>query len=102
MPVRGLTLVVAGADAARFDAALTLANAQAALGGRVRIYLHDAAVTVPLTGPLVETARELGVTFIACQTALATHNVTPVEGVEGGGMVGLLAGLGDDRLVTLG
>ena len=100
--MRGLTVVVAGADAARFEAALTLANAQAALGGRARIYLHDAAVTMPLTGPMVTAARELGVTFIACQTALATHGVTPADCVEGGGMVGILADLGDDRLVTLG
>lgn len=102
MPVRGLTVIVAGADAARFGAALTLANAHAALGGRTRLYLHDAAVTVPLTGALADTARELGVTIIACQTALDDHDVPLPAGVEGGGMVGLLADLGEDRLVALG
>ena len=99
--MRGLTVIVAGGHAARFEAALTLATAQAALGGRVRVYLHDAAVTLPLSGALIDTARELGVAFLACQTALDTHGVHPPDWVDGGGMVGLLADLGDDRLVTL-
>ncbi|MBN2970968.1 hypothetical protein JW805_02905 [Roseomonas aeriglobus] len=97
--MRALTIVVAGADLARFDAALTLANAQAALGGRARLYLHDAAVTLPFTGPLCDAARELGVEVIACQTALDVHGVPLPDGAEGGGMVGLLGTLGDDRLV---
>ena len=99
--MRGLTIIVTGDDAARFDAALTLANAQAALGGRARVYLHDAAVAVPLTGPLVDAARELGVTFIACQTALDQHRVELAEGVEGGGMVGVMGSLEEDRLVSV-
>jgi peroxiredoxin family protein len=99
--MRGLTIVVVGADPARFDAALTLANAQAALGGRVRVYLHDAAVTLGMAGALGDAARELGVAFIACQTALDTHDVALADGVSGGGMVGLVADLGDDRLVVV-
>ncbi|WP_326524802.1 DsrE family protein [Sphingomonas sp.] len=101
MPMRGLTIIVAGDDPARFDAALTLANAQAALGGRVRLYLHDRAVTLALAGPLAEAARELGVQVIACQTALDTHGAALPPGAEGGGMIGLLADLGEDRLVTI-
>ncbi|WP_294290014.1 peroxiredoxin [uncultured Sphingomonas sp.] len=97
--MRGLTIVVASADPARFDAALTLANAQSALGGRTRLYLHDAAVTLPLTGTLMDAARDLGVELIACQTALDTHGVPLPGGAEGGGMVGLLATMNDDRLV---
>jgi peroxiredoxin family protein len=101
VPVRGLTIVVAGADRARFDAALTLANAQAALGGRARVYLHDAAVTLALAGELFEAACELGVAVIACQTALDTHGVALADGIAGGGMIGLLADLDDDRLVVV-
>lgn len=98
MSLRGLTIVVVGADPARFGAALTLANAQAALGGRARLYLHDAAVTLSFTGPLAEAALELGVSVIACQTALEEHGVPLSQGAEGGGMIGLLDTLGDDRL----
>ena len=100
MPVRGLTVIVAGADPARFDAALTLANAHAALGGRARVYLHDAAVTLARPEPLYDAARELGVAFVACQTALDTHGVVLPAGWAGGGMIGLVAALEDDRLVV--
>jgi len=99
MPVRGLTVVVVTADAARFDAALTMVAAQAALGGRARLYLHDHAVTLLATTPLLDSAVELGATLIACQSAVDAHAVSVPEGVEGGGMVGLLATLDDDRLV---
>ncbi len=99
MPMRGLTIIVSGADSAGLDAALTLANAQAALGGRARVYLHDAAVTLAFPADLRAAADELGVLFIACQTALDLHGVALPAGFEGGGMVGLLSSLGDDRLV---
>lgn len=99
--MRGLTIVVADADPARLDAALTLANAAAALGGRVRVYFHDAAVTLALPPVHAEAARELGVVLIACQTALDIHQVALPPGYEGGGMVGLLADLGEDRLVVV-
>lgn len=101
MPMRGLTIVVADADPVRLDAALTLATAQAALGGRVRVYFHGAAVTLALPPALAETAVELGVAFIACQTALDLHHTRLPPGFEGGGMVGLLADLGGDRLVVV-
>jgi len=101
MPMRGLTIVVADADAARLDAALTLANAQAALGGRVRLYLHGAAVTLPLAGPLAEAAADLGVEVIVCQTALDDHGVALPAGATGGGMIGLIGSIGDDRLVIV-
>ncbi|MES2339654.1 MAG: peroxiredoxin [Pseudomonadota bacterium] len=99
--MRGLTVVVAGADPARFDAALTLVNAQAALGGRARLYCHDAAVTLLTASTLLDTARELGVRFVLCQTALAAHDVALPEGTEAGGMIGLVADLDDDRLVVM-
>lgn len=99
--MRGLTIVVATADAERFGAACALASAQAALGGRVRLYLHDAAIAVLAEEHLLlETAQELGVAVIACQTGLAAHGVPLPDGVEAGGMVSLLATLGEDRLVS--
>jgi peroxiredoxin family protein len=99
--MRGLTIVVATADAERFGAACTMASAQAALGGRVRLYLHGAAVAVLAEDHLLlETAQELGVMVIACQTGLAAHGILLPDGVEAGGMVSLLATFCDDRLVS--
>ena len=103
--LRGLTIIVATADAERFDAALTLASAHAALGGRTRLYCHDRAVTL-LVGdsPLLATARDIGVVAIACQTGLANagiaHDTLPA-GTEAGGMIGVIAALEDDRLVVI-
>ncbi|MCH4891889.1 hypothetical protein GO308_02035 [Sphingomonas sp. SFZ2018-12] len=103
--VRGLTVIVAGADPARAHAAITLASAAAALGGRTCLYLHDAAVKVladPALRELRIAAHELGVRTIACQSGLAAAGIDlrgVVPPAEAGGMVGLLATLGDDRLV---
>ncbi|TKD51047.1 DsrE family protein [Sphingomonas baiyangensis] len=103
--MRGLTLIVASADAARYRSALTLACAQAALGGRARLFHDDAAVTLLATGPLDATlaqARAMDVKLIVCQTALDAHGLTIGdlhEGSEGGGMISLLATIEDDRLV---
>lgn len=99
--MRGLTIVVVGADPARWSAALALASAQAALGGGARIYCRDAAVTRLTPSPEFAVAQDLGVTFTACQSGLAAHDQPLPEGVEAGGLVSLLAALGDDRLVTL-
>jgi predicted peroxiredoxin len=103
--MRGLTLIAATGDPERFRAALTIASAHAALGGRTRLYLHEGAVALLVNpDPLVATALETGVAIIACQTGLAgaglAHSDLPA-GVEAGGMVGLLAMLGDDRLDTI-
>lgn len=119
--MRGLTILVATADAERFRAALSLACAHAALGGSARVYCHEAAVArlVPgadpgddglaarglaTRGQLLSEALEGGVALIACQTGLAAAGITfdaLVPGVEPGGLVSLLATLGQDRLVTL-
>lgn len=101
MPMRGLTILVATADPARFRTALMLASAQAALGASARVYAHEDAVRLLVPGELMTTARELGVTLIACQTGLAEAGLPLPDGVEGGGLVSLLAELGDDRLVTV-
>lgn len=103
--MRGLTLLIATADSARLRAALTLAAASAALGGRTRVYFHEDAVPLLVTGePLIATAMESGATLIACQTGLAVAGLEATalpEGVEAGGLIGLLADLGDDRLDTV-
>lgn len=119
--MRGLTILAATADIERFRAALSLACAHAALGGDTRLYCHEAAVALLVSGAdagddalaasgratraqLLAEARGGGVTLIACQTGLAAQGIAfaaLVPGVEPGGLVSLLAGLNDDRLVTL-
>jgi predicted peroxiredoxin len=119
--MRGLTILVATADIERFRAALSLACAHAALGNPARVYCHEAAVALLVPGndpndaelagkglasraQLLGESRESGVTLIACQTGLAAAGIafdTLAAGVEPGGLVSLLAALGDDRLVTL-
>ena len=106
MPVvRGLTLIVATGDSERFRAALTIASAHAALGGRTRVYCHEAAVALLADRePLLATAIETGAAIIACQTGLALAGLAETDllrGVETGGLIGLLADLGDDRLDTV-
>ena len=116
----GLTIIIATADPGRFRAAMTLATAQAALGGRVRVYCHERAVALLRVAPdseapalaaaglpdrpaLIAMAIDGGVALIACQTGLALERLGIEDlpaGVEAGGMVGLLASLGDDRLAT--
>lgn len=119
--MRGLTIIAATADIERFRAALSLACAHAALGGRTRLFCHEAAVRLLLPGEdpddaqriaaglptrmhLLHEARESGVALIACQSGLAAagipFNALP-PGLEPGGLVSLLAELGEERLVTL-
>ncbi len=119
----GLAIIVTTPDPVRFRAALTLAVAQRALGGRVQVYCHEASVALLMAAAradddgvalasaglpdrlaLLAMALDGGVTLIACQTGLAMAGVSMddvVAGVEAGGMMGLLADLGDDRLVTV-
>lgn len=119
--MRGLTLIVATAERERLRTALTLASAHAALGGRTRVYCHEAAVALlaeridpdaairavhglPDLPALIAVARDCGVEIIACQTGLAVsglaHSALP-DGVTTDGLVSLLADLRDDRLVTV-
>ncbi|KQN07371.1 DsrE family protein [Sphingomonas sp. Leaf25] len=110
--MRGLTIIVAGAEGDRLRAALTMACAAAALGARARVYLHEAAVAgfaadapapagQPTLGELRGIAAESGVETIACQSGLALAGLAAdAIGVSGGGMIELLATLSDDRLVV--
>lgn len=111
--MRGLTIIVTGPDPDRLRAALTMACATAALGGRARVYLHEAGVALlartgsapeglPDLAQLREIATDSGVELIACQTGLALAGISAdTEKVAAGGMIDLLATLADDRLVTL-
>jgi predicted peroxiredoxin len=107
--LRGLTIIVAGADPARFEAALSIAAAQAALGARARIYMHDQAVGLLGTGigeaaaALRAEALALGVTITLCQTGLDRAGIAFEAlgpGHDAAGLIGLLADLGDDRLIA--
>ena len=120
--MRGLTIVVATADRGRFRSAIGLAAAQAAMGGRARLFLDAAAVVLlvpraalledaahaeaglPTLAELQETALVLGVTIIACQSGLALAGLTAGSidpRVEYSGLTGLLAALGEDRLAIV-
>ncbi|MDB5689438.1 MAG: hypothetical protein JWL91_1314 [Sphingomonas bacterium] len=118
--LRGLTIVVAEASPPRFRTALTLAAAQAALGGRVRLFLdggavallrpplHDdadsayAAAGMPPLAELLHEALGIGVEVSACQSGLAltgTEATMLDPRIGYGGMIGLLQTLDQDRLV---
>ena len=107
--MRGLTILVVSADPSRFRAALALASAHAALGGRTRLFLHEEAVALLRAAGedmlhLIATAMECGATVVACQTGLARAGLAETDlpaGAETGGLVGVLATLGDDRLDTI-
>jgi len=101
----GLGIIVAGVDPVRFRTALTLAAAQAALGGRVRVLLDSGAVALA-QGPdaLLESCFELGAEVMLCQTGLAEARLD-ASALDSrflhGGMVGWLAALGEDRLIVV-
>ncbi|WP_239018094.1 peroxiredoxin [Sphingomonas flavalba] len=100
--MRGLTLIVLTADRERLDAAIAVASATAALGGRSRLYLHDRAVAL-LHGASLDDALALGVEVIACQSGLAAAGLALDRfdpRIAGGGLVSLLAEAGDDRIIT--
>ena len=120
MPVRGLTVVVTRPSGLR--AGLELAAANAALGGRARLFAHGEAVAalalpmrdahdpdyacagLPTLAELFEEALALGVEAIACQSGLALTGLT-ADGLDArmayGGPVSLLRDLGEDRLVAV-
>lgn len=117
----GLTILVATGDAERLHAALAFAAAGAAAGTTTRLHLHEGAAALlkaPLEAPndaarrqaglpaladLWEEALALGVAISLCQGGLALSGLGLEDldpRLEAQGPVGLLAGLGDDRLVT--
>ncbi|HET8612848.1 MAG TPA: DsrE family protein [Sphingomonas sp.] len=122
MPMRGLTIIVADMSSERFRTALGLAAAQAALGGRARVFCQGEAVSVlrppiqgmeddahedaglPTLAMLFEEALGLGVELIACQSGLQLTNTdaaTLDRRITFGGLVSLMQTLGEDRLVSV-
>lgn len=120
--MRGLTVIVTSGDADTLYSALLLASSAVAQGGSARVFCDGPAVPLlrpatvapldagrashgqPRLSELREEARELGVRLVACQAgmALAGLEIEALgDGVEAGGLVGLIGELGDDRLVTL-
>jgi hypothetical protein len=99
----GLSIIVAGPDVVRFRSALTLAAAQAALGGRTRLLLDSAAVGLAAKpDELLDSCLELGAAVTLCQSGLALAGLEATgldPRFDYGGMVGWLADLGDDRLI---
>ena len=121
MPVRGLTIIVAGPDRSRFRLALTLAATQAALGARARLFLEGEAVGLvraeldagegnlieaglPATSELLDTCLSLGVGVMLCQSgmALAGLDLRALDPrLDGAGLASMLATLGEDRLLAV-
>lgn len=121
-PVRALNIVLGAPDAERLRAALTLAAAQAALGGTATLFLQLDAVALlqsPIAAPrdaahraaglpdlatLLDEAQALGVDLIACQSGLALCGMTAADlpvGVDIGGPVGFLQRTGDDARLLI-
>jgi predicted peroxiredoxin len=119
--MRGLTIILAEASPVRFRSALTTALAAAALGARARLFLDAAAVPLvrlpieapddldqvraglPALGDLLAEALAAGVEVTACQTGLALCAATAADfppAVTFGGVVGVIADLGEDRLLA--
>lgn len=109
--MRGLSIIVATADAERFRAALVSAAALAALGGDARLFLQldavallrapivapadpaHAAAGLPTLAALLDDALALGVTLTACQSGLALCGMDASAlpaGIETGGPVAFL------------
>ena len=120
--MRGLTIVVADVSSERFRTALDMAVSQAALGGKACVFLNGEAVSIvrqpiirwedeayaeaglPTLPQLYAEALDQGVRIVICQSGMQMTGAEPLEydaRVEYAGMVSLIQGLGDDRLVTV-
>jgi predicted peroxiredoxin len=126
MPVRGgvkgLTILLVAADPERFRAALALAAANAALGGRTRLFAQGrsvallappidapddpahAAAGLPTLAGLIDEALGLGVEIVACQSGLALAGIDAASldpRVTFGGPLMVLQSVGEDRLLAM-
>ena len=120
--MRALTIIVASGEEARFRSALGLALSHAALGGAVTLFLDTAAVAMlrpPIAGgedahwiagglpglaALLDEALDAGATIIVCQAGLAIAGLAMRDldpRLQAGGMIGLLAALGEARLIAV-
>lgn len=122
MPLRALTIIVATVEEARLRSALGVALSYHAAGGAVTVFLDTDAVAIlrpPIVGTgdahwatigfpglagLIEEALDADIGFVVCQAGLAAAKLS-MEAldprIDAGGMVGLLAALGDGRLTTI-
>ncbi|MDO6413382.1 DsrE family protein [Sphingomonas sp. BIUV-7] len=101
---RGLTIIVSGPDPDRLRSALGIAAAEAALGGKVRLFFDAGSVSLlaalpAALQPLRDAALDLGVQVFVCQTGLAEQDIRLDPRFEAAGLVALMAGLGEDRLL---
>lgn len=120
--MRPLTIIVTTPDAERLRGALTLAAAQAALGGGATLFLQLDAVALlraPVAAPrdgahrqaglpslpmLLAEAQALGVAIVACQSGLALCGMTLADlpaGVDAGGPLAILGNAGDDARLLI-
>ena len=117
--MRGLTIILAAPDGERMRAALTLAAANAALGGRARLFCQNETVRLladlrapedavhecaglPTLARLFDEALGLGVEIIACQSGLHLAGIaadTLDPRIAFGGPMSVMQTLGEDRLV---
>lgn len=119
--MRGITIIVSGGDADRLYDALELAAAEAATGASARLFCQGRSVALlaeaspasgdadrnaaglPTLAELRLEAVHLGVQILACQGGMALSGYAIDRlgpGVEAGGLIGLLADLGEDRLIV--
>jgi len=120
---RPLLLIATTDDAERLRGALTVACAEAALGGAARLFLQldavallrapiaaprdaaHAAQGLPMLAALLDNALALGVEVIACQSGLTLAGIEADSldpRIEMGGPVGVLAGHDErERLVLV-
>jgi predicted peroxiredoxin len=120
LAVRGLTIIVADTSPDCFRAALSIASAHAALGGNARLFLHGLAVPLAQSpaedderyvaagqgklADLLDTALDLGVRVILCQSGMELAGMTADAcdpRLNQGGLVNLMQTLGDDRLLAM-
>lgn len=120
--MRGLTVIVAAADAGRFYAALEMAMAAMARGTSVRVFLQSPAAALlrapighdgdaarraagqPDLAGLVAEAAAMDIALFVCQSGMALAGMTANElppHVRAGGLLSFLAEAGpEDQLVV--
>ncbi len=101
---RALTIIVSGTDPDRLRSAFGVAAAEAALGGRVRLFFDAGAVSLLRVLPaaleeMLEAAIDLAVEVSVCQTGLAEQGITLDPRFNPGGLVTLMADSAEDRLL---
>jgi predicted peroxiredoxin len=101
----GLTIILECADAGRVRLAYEMVLVQRALDKKATLFFTGASVgTLERPDAQREAALEAGARLIACQTALAEAGLSMTRldvHIEAGGLVSLMQGLGEGRLVVI-